>query len=153
MNVEPTIRPADFHDADAIATIQWSSRKQAMPWLRRVHSALEIRHYVARVLLREQSVFVAELRGKVIGYLAFKGTELNHLYVSPTHQRRGVGTVLLNFAKKRMPRGFTLWAFARNTPAREFYRKHGLADLRETDGASNEEREPDVQMEWKPTVA
>ena len=59
------------------------------------------------------------------------------------------GTSLLDYAKERRVGGFRLWAFQRNAMARAFYRKHGLVELRTSDGSGNEEREPDVQFGWK----
>ena len=41
-----------------------------------------------------------------------------------------------------------LWTFQRNLRARAFYEKLAFAPVRFTDGASNEEREPDVLYAW-----
>ena len=38
-----------------------------------------------------------------------------------------------------------LWTFQRNTGARRFYERNGFIAVDLTDGASNEEREPDVR--------
>ena len=38
-----------------------------------------------------------------------------------------------------------------NEPARRFYRRHGFVEVGRTDGARNEEREPDVRLAWEPT--
>ena len=38
-----------------------------------------------------------------------------------------------------------LWTFQRNTGARRFYERNGFIAVELTDGASNEEREPDVR--------
>ncbi len=156
MTTEPIIRPADFADADAIATLHWHARKAAMPWLPRVHTAFELRDYIARTLLRTQDVFVAELHGKPVAYAAWKLERdapfgwLNHLYVAPAKQHRGIGTALFALATKRMRPGFHLWVFQRNALARAFYEKHGCTLLRETDGTENEEREPDAEYVWQP---
>ncbi len=145
---EILIRRAEFKDADAIASIHWRSRKEAMPWLAVVHSALEIRGYIARVLLKKEEVFVAIRSAEIAGYAAWRDGWLNHLYIHPTHQRKGVGTALLNAAKKSMPSGFRFWVFQRNMIARAFYEKHGCVMIRETDGKTNDEREPDVEYGW-----
>ncbi len=41
-----------------------------------------------------------------------------------------------------------LWTFQTNLPARRFYERHGFIAVRWTDGASNEERAPDVRYVW-----
>ncbi len=70
-------------------------------------------------------------------------------YVDPSAWRSGAGSLLLDHAKQRRPNGLKLWTFQRNALARAFYRGHGFVDVRETDGSANEEREPDVMLEWK----
>lgn len=44
-----------------------------------------------------------------------------------------------------------LWTFQRNRRARRFYELNGFAAVRETDGSSNEEKEPDVLYRWQRT--
>lgn len=146
---EITIRRAEFKDADTIASIHWRARVEAMPWLAVVHSALEVRGWVARTLLKKEDVYVAIRSGKIVGFMAITPGWLNHLYVHPDAQRAGVGTVLFERAKRLLAGGFRFWVFQKNLPARTFYEKHGATLLRETDGKSNEEREPDAEYEWR----
>ncbi len=42
-----------------------------------------------------------------------------------------------------------LWTFQRNMPARRFCERHGFMAERQTDGARNEEREPDMLYYWE----
>jgi ribosomal protein S18 acetylase RimI-like enzyme len=96
-----------------------------------------------------QDVVVAESNAGIVGFIAMsEGGMVEHLYVRPGHQRMGVGTALLDQAKRRMPRGFRLWVFQANEAARRFYEKHGLRVVRLTDGSGNEERTPDALYEW-----
>jgi GNAT superfamily N-acetyltransferase len=62
-------------------------------------------------------------------------------------QGRGVGTELLDIAKGVCHR-LQLWTFQRNAPARRFYEARGFMLIEETDGARNEEREPDARYLW-----
>ena len=41
-----------------------------------------------------------------------------------------------------------LWTFQRNAQARRFYEARGFALVKETDGAANEEKEPDARYLW-----
>ncbi len=41
-----------------------------------------------------------------------------------------------------------LWTFQKNTSARRFYEARGFVVIEETDGSTNEEREPDVLYRW-----
>ena len=148
MTVELQIRRAEFRDVDVVATIHATSKREAMPWLAVVHTALEDRAYF-RGLMKKEDVYVAVDGGKVVAYAAWRDGWLSHLYVHPAAQRRGVGTLLLARARLAMPGGFRFWVFQRNAIARTFYERHGCTLVRETDGRANEEREPDAEYAWR----
>jgi GNAT superfamily N-acetyltransferase len=67
--------------------------------------------------------------------------------VLPQLQGRGVGSELLEIAKRSFDR-LQLWTFQRNAPARRFYEARGFALVEQTDGAGNEEKEPDARYLW-----
>ena len=148
MSGEPVIRDASPDDAEAMTALFLAARRQAMPWLREVHSDAETRWWVGNVLLHELTVRVATLNGVIAGFAGIQPGWLDHLYIAPAHQRGGLGTRLLEEAKRIGGAPLRLWAFQRNHPARAFYRRHGFIDEELTDGAANEEREPDVRMLW-----
>ena len=83
-------------------------------------------------------------------YARLTDTWLDDLYVHPSHAGQGLGSALLDVVKARLPEGFGLWVFEMNTPARAFYARHGLVEVERTDGSANEEKEPDIRMEWRP---
>ena len=123
-----------------------------MPWLPELHTPDEDRRFIREVVLPEQEVWLAERDGVVAGFTAL-GTRdgvqfMQHLYVAPAHQRRGIGSELMARAKERLPAGFRLWVFQRNAGARDFYEQHGLRLVELTDGSGNEEKEPDALYEW-----
>jgi GNAT superfamily N-acetyltransferase len=121
-----------------------------MPWLRVVHSAEETRWWMTQVVVPRLEVWVAERASAPLGFAAIQDEWLEHLYVTPTAWRASAGSMLLEHTKQRRPDGLKLWTFQRNGLARNFYRKHGFIEMRMTDGSANEEREPDVMLEWKP---
>jgi GNAT superfamily N-acetyltransferase len=101
----------------------------------------------------QQETWVAEADGAVAGFGALTPAMLEHLYVHPDRQRRGIGTLLLEQAKRRRPEGLRLWLFQQNEGARRFYERHGFRLLELTDGAGNMERVPDALYEWLPDTA
>ena len=109
----------------------------------------EVRRGVAGGDLTAAELWVAET-DRVIGFALATPTWLDHLYVDPRHADRGVGTALLSLVQAVRPDGIGLWVFESNLPARRFYARHGFAEVRRTDGQDNEEREPDVEMGWRP---
>jgi ribosomal protein S18 acetylase RimI-like enzyme len=144
------IRAATPEDADAIAEVFIASFA-TLSFLPRLHTNAETIDFIANKVLREQEVLVAEQNGGIVGFVAMAhGNFLEHLYVHPDSQGRGVGRVLLMRAKQRMPDGFRLWLFQQNTQGRRFYERHGLRAIEFTEGAGNEEQMPDALYEWRP---
>ncbi|MEZ0580966.1 N-acetyltransferase family protein [Nocardioides sp. MH1] len=143
---ELVLRPAAPDDALAVADVHLASRRAAaMP--PGIHSDAEVRAWLAR-RMGEDDVWVAEVGGRVVGYARFTQTWLDDLYVLPDHAGAGVGGALLDLVKSLRPAGFGLWVFEMNLPARTFYARRGLVERERTDGSGNEERAPDVRMEW-----
>ena len=99
---------------------------------------------------RECWVAVADVDGveHVVGFLALESETLENLYVDPDWQRRGVGKALLDHAKTRRPKGFTLFTFQTNGGARRFYEREGLEAI-EFGIAPPPENEPDVRYAWR----
>ena len=143
---ELALRPADESDADGVASIYLTARREAaMP--PGIHTDDEVRGWLAGRLLVDE-VWIAEVGGTPAGYARLTAEWLDDLYVAPPYAGRGVGSVLLDAAKGRRPGGFCLWVFEMNAPARSFYAHRGLVELEHTDGSGNEERSPDVRMAW-----
>jgi GNAT superfamily N-acetyltransferase len=74
---------------------------------------------------------------------------VEQLYVDPEHTGAGIGSRLIELAKDRSPAGLQLWTFQANEGARRFYERHGFTVVELTDGAGNEEHQPDVRYAWK----
>ncbi|HEV2171231.1 MAG TPA: GNAT family N-acetyltransferase [Candidatus Binatus sp.] len=147
------IRPAGSDDAEAIADVHLDSRREAMPWLPVLHSRDDaIAYFAGRVLVQEE-VLVAEVNELVVGFIALKDEHVDHLYIAPSYQGRGIGGRLLAMAKGLRPSGLRLWTFQRNARARRFYEARGFVASKFTDGSDNEEREPDVLYEWLPNAS
>ena len=144
--------PADLPDVAACYLAARSAAGAAMPPL--VHPPEEVVAWVRGWDVGADEVWVAcEPDGTLVGFARLTQTWLDALYVDPAAQRRGIGSALLELVKARRPRGFGLWVFAANRPARAFYLRHGLVEVEWTDGSDNEERAPDVRMSWAPDSA
>src|SRR5437773_5315247 len=72
-------------------------------------------------------VYVAELDGRIAGFAAVVGGELDGLYVEPELWRRGIGAALVDAATHRARRkGLALTVIA-NPNARDFYESCGVS--------------------------
>ncbi|RLF11348.1 MAG: ribosomal-protein-alanine N-acetyltransferase [Thermoprotei archaeon] len=87
--------------------------------------------------LHRDEFFVAEVKGKVVGYAVgavMKGRgHIISIAVDPEHQRKGIGTRLLTALmeqlEKRKVKGFRLEVKVDNEAARRFYEKHGFKQV------------------------
>ena len=98
-------------------------------------------------MFKSCEVWGAEKQSKLVGIIAFRQEWIDQLYVLPDAQGHGVGSDLLEIAQGAFP-SLNLWTFQRNLRARRFYEVNGFVAVRETDGAANEEKEPDVLYRW-----
>jgi ribosomal protein S18 acetylase RimI-like enzyme len=146
------LRRAEPEDADTLAVILRSAMRAAMPSLPELRTPTEDRWFLREVVLPNTEVWVAELDGHVVGFTALGSRDevafMEHIYVAPEYQARGIGSELMNRAKERRPTGFRLWVFQVNEGARGFYEHHGFRLVELTDGSGNEEKEPDALYEW-----
>ena len=145
------IRSARDDEVDALAELNARTQRRMtyLPPMPDEHVPL-----VAGMIARNDEIWLAEDKGRILGFLAVAysdqdGSEvLERLYVEPDAQNQGVGTALLEQAKALRPDGFVLWVFQKNTGARRFYERHGFRLVKLTDGAENMEREPDALYAW-----
>ena len=142
------LRRATAEDAPSIARV-FRSAYGTLTFVSTLHTPDEDRLYFAGIVA-SQDVWVEELDGAIVAFAALHGRTLTNLYVEPRHHRSGIGGQLFEQVKAERPEGFDLWVFQRNQVARRFYERRGCRLLRLTDGAHNEEREPDAQYEWTP---
>ena len=94
-----TIRPARREDAEPIADVHLDARRVAMPWLPVLHSRDDAIGYFADHVLVREEVLVAEVDQQVVGFIALAANHVDHLYIAPAHQGRGIGDRLLARAK------------------------------------------------------
>ena len=74
------------------------------------------------------SIQVAAVGNDLLGFVAYQREPgwLRQLFVKPAMKRLGLGTLLLDSAKRGMPGGFWLRTNADNSVARRFYEAQGL---------------------------
>lgn len=72
-------------------------------------------------------VHVAELDGRVAGFVALVGGELDGLFVEPDLWRRGIGTALVGVATHEARRKGLALTVVANPTALEFYKRCGFS--------------------------
>jgi putative acetyltransferase len=140
-------RRLGFSEMDNTAVVHRAAFNDRLPWLAGLHTPTEDRTYFREQVFQKCEIWGALDNARLIGIIAFREDWIDHLYVLPNVQGQGVGTALLHIAKNAFS-PLHLWTFQRNLPARKFYEARGFALIKETDGSTNEEREPDALYRW-----
>ncbi len=145
------LRRARPDDGAEVARVFGAARAQ-MSYLPVLHTAAEDLAFFSERVLPTSWVMVAEDgdggQALLVGFAAVREGWLDHLYVQPGRDGRGIGGSLLARAMGDHPGGLSLWAFQANIRARGFYTRAGFVEVERTDGQGNEERVPDVRMHW-----
>jgi GNAT superfamily N-acetyltransferase len=137
----------ELADIDAAARIHRRAFDQALPTLAGRHTPKEDRWSFRERVFADCELWGAFDGAGMSGMIAFRQGWIDELYVLPEAQGRGMGSSLLEVAKDRFDL-LQLWTFQRNASARRFYEARSSRLVRETDGARNEEREPDSLYLW-----
>jgi GNAT superfamily N-acetyltransferase len=146
---EPTrmLRKLALTDMDAAALVHRAAFDHALPWLAGLHTPAEDRWFYRERVFPTCEIWGAIDDGGMLGLIAFREGWIDQLYVLPRVQARGIGTEFLKVAQGSFAR-LQLWTFQRNLQARRFYEARGFSLVEETDGARNEEKEPDARYLW-----
>ncbi len=142
-----TIRHARPDEVEAVVRLHHLVRATSMPYLPVLHTVQEGIVFFAETVFRECDVLLAERESAIVGYLAYRDGWLDHLYIHPEYQGKGLGAALIERAMDAKD-ALHLWVFQRNARAIKFYERLGFRLLRTTDGRDNEEHEPDALYYW-----
>ncbi|MEU4690010.1 GNAT family N-acetyltransferase [Actinoplanes sp. NPDC023714] len=128
------LRPATEHDADAIAVI-WEAgwRDGHLGHVPAELAALRTPEtFKARTTERIAQTTVAEVGGRVAGFVMVVGDEVEQVYVDAGHRGSGVAGILLAAAERQVADAGhpTAWlaVIPGNARARRFYERRGWVD-------------------------
>jgi len=142
-----SLKRLTVNDMDRAAVILRTSFDERLPWLAGLHTPEEDRAFFRGHVFSTCEIWGA-LDHNIIGIIAFRPSWIDQLYVLPSHQRQGAGDTLLRVAKAASA-SLLLWTFRKNVRARSFYEARGFVAVDQTNGSTNEEREPDVLYRWE----
>ena len=139
--------PEDF---DAVTILWRIAREKSLPAFQHAkgHFFYEDQDYFRDHILKDDSVVVAASEKRPVAFMAMRDDFIDHLYVHPDYQNRGVGTLLLDYARRLSPDHLWLYTLQANLGARAFYERKGFTA--ERFGMSPPpENEPDVEYHWR----
>lgn len=147
------LRTATVADADVVADVYLRSRKELVTCAPLAHSDETVRVWIRERLIPAGGTTVAVLDGQVIGFLSVSTDGgvgwIDHLYLRPDWVGRGIGTRLLELARRQLPLPIRLYTFRENERARRFYESQRFRVIAFGNGSLNEERRPDILYEWR----
>ncbi|MBV8659205.1 MAG: GNAT family N-acetyltransferase [Burkholderiales bacterium] len=138
---------ADSITATELATLFMDARAQAMPWLPVCHDLASTADFLVGEIARATTWVARDAANRIQGLIVFDNSWIDHLYIAPAMQGRGLGRRLLQQALAD-GEARQLWCFADNTAARRFYESAGFRVVESTDGSHNEERCADVRYHY-----
>jgi GNAT superfamily N-acetyltransferase len=144
--IDLVVRAATSDDVATVALLARRTRLQAMPFLPVLHTADEDAAFFRDVVFPRNTVLIAEIDAVAVGFIAYGGGWVDHLYVDPARQGCGIGRLLLERAQ-RAEDELQLWCFQENERALRFYVRNGFRIVRQTAG-DNEEGRPDALLCW-----
>ena len=130
------LRPACSHDyAFALSLFVEAIKPLAVAWIDWVDEAQEAQF---ASLWRPHDTRIIVFNGQDIGWVEFRQTRdevfLKQLYISPAHQRRGIGSRVMRLLLKEQQgtaKSMALFVL-KNNPALRFYKRHGFGVVSET---------------------
>jgi ribosomal protein S18 acetylase RimI-like enzyme len=139
---------AKTSDTPSIIDIFTKVRSQ-MKYLPIIHTLDETEKYLVS-LVSDGNVLVAKRGNSILGFSQLKDGFVNHLYIDPHFQNKGVGKLLLDEMKQLSSDNLKLWVFEENKNAIRFYEREGfkLEEKRDKEHTENEENLPDRLYSW-----
>lgn len=127
------VRVLRSDDIDAVARLWRESALSIGVEADIVSDVAEYRERLEAEWKRAWRVYVACDASGIAGFMAFEPETswLRQLFVDPARKGAGIGSSLLDVAKREMPEGFWLRTSVANGAARRFYEKHGLRNIGE----------------------
>ena len=124
----------------------WRSSFEEAVGITDPHPLEEQRAYFMHEVIPHNSVRVALMHGEIVGFVAASSVSVAQLYVHTRFQRRGIGTLLLDWAKNQSGGSLWLYTFARNSKACSFYEGSGFRAVAR--GFESMWQLEDVKYEW-----
>lgn len=126
--------------------LMWRQSKARAIGQKEIHSFDDHVFFLNNILNRDNEIYIAIDKNKVVGIIAFNENEINQLYIHNDYQGKGLGKRLLELARANSKGRLTLFTFEVNNKAQRFYENNGFKVIGR--GYENEEKLDDIKYEW-----
>ena len=101
---------------------------------------------LVKEMLSQAEVYVYENDKKIQGFIGLNGEYIEGIFVAAEMQSRGIGKILLDYAKDRKSK-LLLKVYQKNTRAVRFYQREGFEI--QSEGVDDDADEKDYAMIWQ----
>ena len=122
---EDWLRLCDIHDRARLDELKGSVDVRAF---------LNLEATAKKEGLFDDQLFVGELDGQVVSFIAYSSREITWLYVDPVHYKKGFGRRLLNYALTRSGKTVEVEVLSGNKPAIQLYLSLGFKEIKRVKG-------------------
>ena len=148
------IRPAASSDAAAaelyLRARRAGSAKGTIPPL--AHGDEDVRYWIAHVVIPRLECWLAlRVSGPVVGMLVLEADWIDQLYVDPDLTRAGIRLRADRRGQARTTGRAAALDVRLERRRAALLLRHGFREVERTDGSSNEEGAPAIQLAWNPT--
>lgn len=103
-------------------------------------------------MVQEWQTYVAMIDNETVGFCMINVNnnppEIEHLWISPAHHRKGFGQTILKFALEDIANDFSTIGVVSDPFAEAFYEKHGFIKTHEIDGKPKGRRLPFLLLKF-----
>lgn len=142
------IRCYNCEDLDKVVALWYRSWTHSFPNLNHPLPFEQWKSRFENEYAKNADVWVAASPGRIVGFIVVRDNVIAQIFVDVDIQRCGVGTALLNQAKKISPNGLRLTTLEQNFQGRRFYEKHGF--VAGVTGINPINGQPNVEYCWNP---
>lgn len=142
------IRPYVDVDLDEVAALWYRTWTHTFPHLKHPQPFEQWKSRFQTNYTNQTQVWVAEASGQIVGFVVVSHSDRAQIFVDINTQRNGVGTGLLNQAKRVSLGGLRLAMLQQNVQARQFYEKHGF--VAGAIGVNPINGQPNIEYHWSP---
>ncbi len=97
-------------------------------------------------------IIIAELEDEVAGFIGYNKKTIDWLYVSPTHYRKGIGKMLIEYVLEKSEGEIRIAVLKNNLPALNLYKKMGFKEVRTFKGpmiGAEQYEAEGIAMKWE----
>lgn len=123
------IRPYKNSDLEAVLSSWEIATRLAHPFMTNEFIAQE-RTNISEIYMPNTDTSVAEIEGKVEGFIALMGNEIGAIFLNPKFHGKGVGKALMDKAQE-LHGDLEVEVFKENSIGRKFYSQYGFEQLEE----------------------